>query len=73
MPPARTRERNRADYHGAEFERHYVPTPSKPAALAPVARANTSMGPVPVVVIDGHVKDPLQVWLVQNQQPVETF
>jgi hypothetical protein len=31
------------------------------------------MRPVPVVVIDEHVKDPLKVLLVQNQQPVETF
>jgi hypothetical protein len=32
-----------------------------------------SMGPVPVAVIDEHVKDPLEVLLVQNQQPVETL
>ena len=31
------------------------------------------MWPVPVVVIDEHLKDPLKVLLVQNQQPVETF
>ena len=32
-----------------------------------------SMGPVPVVVIDEHLKDPLKVLLVQNQEPVGTF
>ena len=32
-----------------------------------------SMGPVPVVVIDEHLKDPLEVLPVQNQKPVETF
>jgi hypothetical protein len=32
-----------------------------------------SMWPVPVVVIDEHLKGPLKVLLVQNQQPVETF
>ena len=32
-----------------------------------------SMWPVPVVVIDEHLKDPLKVLLVQNQEPVETF
>jgi hypothetical protein len=32
-----------------------------------------SMWPVPVVVIDEHLKDSLQVVLVQNQHPIETF
>ena len=32
-----------------------------------------SMWPVPVVVIEEHLKDPLKVLLVQNQEPVETF
>ena len=32
-----------------------------------------SMWPVPVVVIDEYLKDPLKVLLVQNQQLVETF
>ena len=32
-----------------------------------------SMWPVTVVVIDEHGKDPLEVLLVQNEQPVETF
>ena len=32
-----------------------------------------SMWPVPVVVIDEYVKDPLKVLLVQNQEPVETL
>jgi hypothetical protein len=32
-----------------------------------------SMWPVPVVVIDELVKDPLKMRLIQNQQPVETF
>ena len=31
------------------------------------------MGPVPVVMIDEHFKGSLEVLLVQNQQPVETF
>ena len=31
------------------------------------------MWPVPVVMIDEHLKGPLKVLLVQNQQPVETF
>jgi len=31
------------------------------------------MGPVPVVVIDEYLKDSLEVRLVENQQPVETF
>src|SRR5262245_64654612 len=31
------------------------------------------MWPVPVVMVDEHFKDPLEVLLVQNQQPVETF
>jgi hypothetical protein len=31
------------------------------------------MWPVPVVVIDEHLKDSLQVVLVQNQHPIETF
>jgi hypothetical protein len=31
------------------------------------------MWPVPVVVIDEHLKDSLKVLLVQNQEPVETF
>ena len=31
------------------------------------------MWPVAIVVVDEHVKDPLEVVLVQNQQPVETF
>ena len=32
-----------------------------------------SMWPVPVVMIDEHLKDSLKVLLVQNQKPVETF
>jgi hypothetical protein len=32
-----------------------------------------SMWPVPVVVIAEHLKGPLKVLLVQNEQPVETF
>jgi len=32
-----------------------------------------AMWPVPVVMIDEHFKGPLEVMLVQNQQPVETF
>ena len=32
-----------------------------------------TMGPVTVVVIDERRNDPLKVWLVQNQQPVETL
>ena len=32
-----------------------------------------SMGPVPVVVIDEDLKNPLKVLLVQDQQPIETL
>jgi len=32
-----------------------------------------SMWPVPVVMIDEHMEDPLKVLLVQNQQPSEAF
>ena len=32
-----------------------------------------SMWPVPVVVIEEHLKDSLKVLMVKNQQPVETF
>ena len=32
-----------------------------------------SMWPVTVVIIDEHIKNPLKVLLVQNQQPVETL
>jgi hypothetical protein len=31
------------------------------------------MWPVPVVVVDEHLKDPLEALMVQNQQPVEAF
>jgi len=31
------------------------------------------MWPVPVAVIDEHVKDPLKVLLIQNQQPIEAL
>jgi hypothetical protein len=31
------------------------------------------MRPVPVVVIDKHLKDPLKVLLVQDEGPVETL
>jgi len=31
------------------------------------------MGPVTVVVIAERRNDPLKVWLVQNEQAVETF
>ena len=32
-----------------------------------------SMWPVPVVMVHEHTEDPLEVLLVQNQQPVETL
>jgi len=32
-----------------------------------------AMWPVPIVVVDEQVKDPLEALLVQHQQPVETF
>jgi hypothetical protein len=50
-----------------------MPAPMQPGALPQVARETALDVAVPVVVVHEHVKEPLKVLLVQNQQAVETF
>ena len=44
-----------------------------PGAVSQVARVTTLDVAGAVVVVREHLKDPLKVLLIQNQEPVETF